>query len=330
MPKINNAGLELVKSFEGCVLHSYQDSVGIWTSGYGHTSGVRPGQTISQAEADQNLHEDLSSSEEAVQRLVKVVLTSNQFSALVSFVFNLGEGSLASSTLLRLFNSGETVLAAKEFLKWDRAGGVELPGLTRRRTAEMHLFLTPEEASPAKPVGVVEPVYVPKIPAPKHDPLSAKDIMKEGDIHVVCSGRQGSCKAYDFSGKLLFQIKCLMEGVHGSFPPEPDYSPVGGDTLPGLWKMGPIDHIQPPELAYGAYYIYLTPLAGECRDSNRSGLGFHCGGSNSPDPFADNQGLYPTLGCVRVLNGDMRDKVIPLVSHVLNSGKKAYLTTTWA
>ncbi len=139
--KINQKGLDLIKSFEGLRLSSYDDGVGVWTIGYGHTRNIRPGMTISKEQAELYLQEDLERFEKAVSRLVKVQLTDNQFSALVAFVFNIGDGAFAYSTLLKLLNEARYHAAAQQFLRWDKAQGKVLPGLTRRRGAEMRLFL---------------------------------------------------------------------------------------------------------------------------------------------------------------------------------------------
>ncbi len=98
------------------------------------------GMTCTQEQAEQWLQEDVQSAVDAVNRLVTVQLTQNQFDALVDFTFNLGSGNLQSSTLLRLLNAGNYAGAAGEFEKWDKAGGQALPGLLRRRQAERDLF----------------------------------------------------------------------------------------------------------------------------------------------------------------------------------------------
>jgi GH24 family phage-related lysozyme (muramidase) len=139
--QINADGLRLLKSFEGLRLEAYQDPVGVWTIGYGTTSGVRPGMVITEAEAEALLRRDLARFENAVADLVNVPVNDDQFSALVSFTYNVGEGALASSTLLRLLNQRDYSGAADQLLRWNRAGGAELPGLTRRRRAERALFL---------------------------------------------------------------------------------------------------------------------------------------------------------------------------------------------
>lgn len=142
---INAAGLNLVKRFEGLRLAAYLDPVGIWTIGYGHTRTATRGMRITTETADALLRADLRDAEDAVSRLVKAQLNDNEFSALVSFAFNLGQGNLAKSTLLRRLNAGLRDQAAREFLRWNRAGGRVLNGLVARRAAEMALFLTPVE-----------------------------------------------------------------------------------------------------------------------------------------------------------------------------------------
>jgi len=135
-------GIELIKKFEGVRYHAYDDGVGVWTIGVGHTKGVMPGDKIDDRQVDQFLREDLESAEYAVSRLVKVDLTQNAFDALVSLVFNIGSGAFASSTLLKMLNKGQTQAAADQFLKWTMAGGKVLRGLVTRRAAERVLFLS--------------------------------------------------------------------------------------------------------------------------------------------------------------------------------------------
>lgn len=140
-------GIALIKEFEGCKLTAYQDSVGVWTVGYGWTQPVdgkpiRAGMTIKQETAERLLKTGLVSYESDVSRLVKASLTQGQFDALVSFTYNLGARSLSTSTLLRKLNAGDYAGAADEFLRWNKAGGKVLSGLTRRREAERALFLS--------------------------------------------------------------------------------------------------------------------------------------------------------------------------------------------
>lgn len=138
--RTSDAGIELIKSFEGCRLQAYQDSVGVWTIGYGTTSGVKEGDTITLQEAEKYLRDDLDKFETCVNQLVDTDINQKQFDALVCFAYNVGCNALRNSTLLRLLNAGNYDLAAQQFLRWDKAGGKQLAGLTRRRRAESELF----------------------------------------------------------------------------------------------------------------------------------------------------------------------------------------------
>jgi lysozyme len=146
MANVNNfsyseKGLALTQQFEGLRLTAYQDSVGVWTIGYGHTGAdVHSGLTITQEQASAFLLQDVASAVATVNRLVTVALTQNQFDALVDFVFNAGSGSFAGSTLLRELNASKIEAAAAQFSRWVYAGGKELPGLVKRRNAEADLF----------------------------------------------------------------------------------------------------------------------------------------------------------------------------------------------
>lgn len=141
--KTSQAGVDLIKSFEGCRLKAYKDIVGVVTIGYGHTGDdIYENQIISQDEADQLLLDDLCIFEKGVTSFVSCPLTQNQFDALVSFSYNLGLTALKTSTLLKKLNNEDYGEAADEFLKWDKAGGVVVPGILRRRQLEQALFLT--------------------------------------------------------------------------------------------------------------------------------------------------------------------------------------------
>lgn len=140
----NKAGLKLIRDFEGLRLKSYRCAAGVWTVGYGHTGpDVFPNMTITPREANDLLASDLLRFERAVSESVKMKINDNQFSALVSLAFNVGEGNLKKSTLLKHLNAGRYAMAAGEFVKWNKAKGKVLDGLTRRRVAERDLFNTP-------------------------------------------------------------------------------------------------------------------------------------------------------------------------------------------
>ncbi|MBN3043333.1 lysozyme [Pectobacterium brasiliense] len=145
--QISPKGIDLIKNFEGCKLGAYQDSVGVWTIGFGWTQPVdgkpiKGGMTIDRTTAERLLRTGVVQYEDAVNKLVKVKITQGQFDALVSFAYNLGTRSLSTSTLLQKLNAGDVQGAADEFPKWNSAGGKVLPGLARRREAERNLFLT--------------------------------------------------------------------------------------------------------------------------------------------------------------------------------------------
>lgn len=147
--KTNQAGIDLIKRFEGLRLHAYQDIVGVWTIGYGSTQPVpTPDQYISESDAEDRLAADLATFEHELTMLLRVPATSNQFSALVSFCYNLGFGTLLKSSLLKALLSKDYLTAANIFPKYCMAGGVENQGLLTRRLAEKALFLTPDTDSP--------------------------------------------------------------------------------------------------------------------------------------------------------------------------------------
>lgn len=149
--RTNAAGIALIKHFESLKLEAYYCPAGVLTIGYGHTGDVKPGDRITEHQADAILDVDLDKFERSVSRLIKTGLNENQFSALVSFCFNLGEAALARSALLRKTNAMDfarfdekgvlTGGAAFEFGRWVFSKGRKLRGLVDRRAAETELFL---------------------------------------------------------------------------------------------------------------------------------------------------------------------------------------------
>lgn len=133
--------LELVKRFEGFRAKPYLCPAGVPTVGYGHTEGVSLSDpAISREMAEALLAKDLVVFAAGVARMLSAPVSQNQFDALVSFAYNVGLGNLRRSTLLRRVNEGDVAGAAREFAKWTKAKGVELPGLVKRRAAERALF----------------------------------------------------------------------------------------------------------------------------------------------------------------------------------------------
>jgi lysozyme len=144
--QINESGLKLIKGYEGLRLTAYVCPAGVNTIGYGHTGGVKLGTEITEQQAEDYLRKDISEFEKTVNSdIVKVPLNENQFSALVSFSFNVGSYAFIDSTLLKLLNKKDYQGAADQLLRWNKGDGDQvLAGLTRRRKAERALFLGKE------------------------------------------------------------------------------------------------------------------------------------------------------------------------------------------
>ena len=140
--KTSPKGIALIKEFEGLRLKAYKCPSGVWTIGYGHTAGVKPGMVISEAQAEEYLMADLIASEKYLNDL-GLALNQNQFDALISFIYNVGTGNFSSSTLLRKVKANPLDNSIMdEFLKWVYSKGRVLPGLQRRRLAEMKLYFS--------------------------------------------------------------------------------------------------------------------------------------------------------------------------------------------
>lgn len=146
--KIGNKGLRLIKEFEGCKLTAYKCPAGVWTIGIGSTryadgSAVKQGQTLANEEAALLLLSKTLAPYEHAVNAIKVELTQNEFDALISLTYNIGAANFASSTLVKMLKAGDDKAEiAKQFLRWNKAVGKVLDGLTRRRNAEAELFLS--------------------------------------------------------------------------------------------------------------------------------------------------------------------------------------------
>ena len=143
---MNKQTLDFIKKFEGEVLRVYKDPVGLWTLGCGHllTPGEKKtfklGQKISRELSDEYLTKDLTWAAKAVETMVKVPLTENQKTALISLTFNIGKSAFARSSCLAFLNKGNYKISAQRILLWNTAQGKVLKGLVRRREAEKALF----------------------------------------------------------------------------------------------------------------------------------------------------------------------------------------------
>ena len=139
--QINKDGLNLIKQWEGLRLEAYLCPANVWTIGYGHTLTAKSGMSITEAEASNLLRGDLARFQRCVESAVQVPLNDNQFAALVSFCFNVGEGAFRGSTLLRKLNAGNYDAVPSELARWNKIGKNVSAGLTNRRAAEAGLWV---------------------------------------------------------------------------------------------------------------------------------------------------------------------------------------------
>jgi lysozyme len=145
---INQAGIDLIKQWEGCKLKSYKCSAGVWTVGYGLTSRagfieVGPDTTITQEEADWYLEQVVSDFASKIRPMITAPINENQFAAFVSLAYNIGVSGFKKSSALRRFNAGQIMEVPAAMRMWKKAGGKTVQGLVNRREAEVKLFLTP-------------------------------------------------------------------------------------------------------------------------------------------------------------------------------------------
>jgi lysozyme len=162
--RLTESGIELIKSFEGFRSEAYRDPAGVWTIGYGHTSAageprVAEGMTVSRSEADAILRRDAANFSRQLNRALRVQLTDEQFSALVSFTYNVGPENLRRSSVLEAVNKSDFASVPRRLSLWTKAGGRVLPGLVKRRAAEAAMFVggndqvtSPPQQSQGKPV----------------------------------------------------------------------------------------------------------------------------------------------------------------------------------
>lgn len=187
--QISKKGLDLIRSFEGylrklpdgsCI--AYRCPAGVWTLGWGCTEGVKEGMRWTKAEAEEALRREIAKHEAAVARLVTVDINQNQRDALISFSYNVGSGALGKSTLLKKLNRGDYAGAQAEFMKWNKAGGRQLRGLSIRRAKEAALFAERMD-EPDSPV-MAQSVDAPVEPMPE----SAKAAIYTGGTTVAAAG----------------------------------------------------------------------------------------------------------------------------------------------
>ena len=247
---LSQSGLNHIKGHEGLRTTAYRDPVGILTIGYGHTGAdVKPGQKITEAQAEALLRKDVAWAENAVRKHVKVPLTQGQFDALTSFTFNCGAGALQKSTLLKKLNAGDYAGAQAEFGKWVRGGGRVLPGLVRRRNEEAQMFGNRGPQGGTAPAPAPSPA--PTTPAPSPSPAPGGHIgsrsytVRSGDTLSGIAARHGvSLSALTAANPQIRNPnlihpgqKISIPGQGGSAPapaPSSSYTVRSGDTLSGI------------------------------------------------------------------------------------------------
>jgi lysozyme len=162
--KMTSKGLALIKRYEGFRSRAYRDAVGVWTIGYGHTSRAGPpnvsaGMVISRKQAEKILTRDIDRFARTIRPMIKVDLTNEQFSALVSFAYNVGPAGFARSSVLKAVNAGQFDNVPHRLSLWVKAGGRTLKGLVRRRAAEGELFIKSKPSGEKRKHRPVKPVH---------------------------------------------------------------------------------------------------------------------------------------------------------------------------
>lgn len=314
----------LLHEFEGLRLQAYPCQGKVWTIGWGSTRifnrPVRQGDTISRSQADAQFRLDVDTFAAHLFRLLPLVKSwpANRIAALVSFTYNIGPAELETSTLRRRLLAGEdpVQVVSQELPRWNKADGKVSEGLTRRRKAEVELFVG-HQLQQTAPVGGLDPrgseeagMVGPAMKAPANP----------GDSHLLVNDRDQDMEAYDHTGKLLWKAPCLARGQGA----DNDWRSKNSDTPPGLYKIGQIykdfervgsnPAFDATLRSYGWYSFDMIELENQEAKHGRAGIMLHGGGTACgwPGAWAPKQQLHSTHGCLRMHNIDLRDKVLPL------------------
>ncbi len=230
--RINQAGLDLIKTFEGLELEAYVDPVGIWTIGFGHTGEVREGMVISPAQAEDLLRKDVSRTEKGVSSVINQNVNENEFSALVSLAYNIGNAALASSTALKRLNIGDRLGAAQAIEWWNkgRVNGrlVELPGLTRRRAAEKNLFLNEPNPQPKSQVDLPLMENTRLLPSTeasgRRESLGESRTIQGAGVSAVAGGTTAVAAAVEKNVDKADQLDPKMQRIFGLIEAIPEWA----------------------------------------------------------------------------------------------------------
>lgn len=186
MMHVSPRGRSLIKQFEGFRENAYQDVVGVWTIGYGFTKGVQPGQHMTAGQAEARLITELLEYEQAVLRACTEPANQNEFDAMCSLAWNIGISGFLRSTVLKAHNRGDHQSASRAFGLWNKAGGKEWAGLTRRRAAEAALYLEPVQGAVQRVVESLVPSAEAAEPPPP--PVQAMPQQVDPESSLATSG----------------------------------------------------------------------------------------------------------------------------------------------
>ena len=241
--RTGETGLNLIKGFEGLRLNAHYAPTEKWTVGYGHNHSARHGMTVTEHEADQLLKEDVSPIEKVIEETVMAPLNQNEYDALTSLIFNIGEDNFRKSAVLKHLNRGDRLAAAAAFENWTKArlNGelVTLDGLVRRRAAEKSLFLMPMNADIVVPSSDVRP-------APECDGGGAAGDLKavpfSDDGENLRRGRELSTDEREARGRALFAAAQALSGdpskmIISKIEEKADFGITFGAALAGIFGL---------------------------------------------------------------------------------------------
>lgn len=335
--------LRLIREFEGCKLTAYPDpGTGgrPWTIGWGTTTyydgtPVKAGDTISQELADAMLTTRVWVDGRRLAERIPCWgrLNIHQRAALASFTYNMGPnwfGGDGFPTITAHLRAGRLAQVAQVLPNYRNPGTPVEAGLLRRRQAEAELWERPVAGAPA-PVTIATPPRPPGGPAAEGPPVwppgmvgpRIRPTLRPGDHHLIANDVNETLTAWTHDGRRLWRIPCLARGQGR----EAEWNRTGTDTPPGLYRVGTVhrDYEQDPAAtftpdrrAYGWYSFDMEGMEGQEGPTSkpyRDGIMVHGGGSACgwPGAWAPRQALHPTLGCIRLHNQDLRDRMLPLL-----------------
>lgn len=213
--KTGDTGLNLIKGYEGLRMSAHYAPSEQWTVGYGHTDSARHGMSVTEADAESLLRDDVAPIETLIADTVRAPLNQNEHDALTSLIFNIGEDNWRRSSVLRKLNAGDKLAAAQGFELWTKArvNGelVTLDGLVRRRAAEKSLFLMPTDATLVVPTSDIMPAAECELDYVSDEELKAKPLVdfeaiKDEDVSSLSPEEKAA------RGRALFAATQALSG----------------------------------------------------------------------------------------------------------------------